>query len=61
MNIFRTLRILSTLIMALLSFDLTLGQGANLPVPPNTKLSLELLSPISTATSKEDDRFSCKV
>jgi hypothetical protein len=30
-------------------------------VPPDTKLSLQLLSPISTATNKKGDKFSCKV
>src|SRR5215217_117401 len=30
-------------------------------IPPKTKLSLQLLSPISTATSKKGDKFSCKV
>jgi hypothetical protein len=36
-------------------------EGAPLPVPPNTKVSLLLLSTISTATSKKGDKFSCKV
>jgi len=35
--------------------------GADLPVPVNTKFSLQLLSTISTATSKKGDKFSCKV
>jgi hypothetical protein len=61
MKIFKTLQILSAFTLALLCFPLTFGQGANLPVPPNTKMSLELLSPISTASSKKDDKFSCKV
>ncbi len=30
-------------------------------VPPDTKLSLQLLSPISTATNQKGDKFSCKV
>lgn len=30
-------------------------------VPADTKLSLQLLSPISTATNKKGDKFSCKV
>jgi hypothetical protein len=30
-------------------------------VPSDTKLSLQLLSPISTATNKKGDKFSCKV
>ena len=32
-----------------------------LPPPPDTKMSLKLLSPISTATAKKGDKFSCKV
>lgn len=32
-----------------------------LPPPPDTKMSLQLLSPISTATAKKGDKFSCKV
>ena len=34
---------------------------AKLPPPPNTKMSLQLLSPINTATSHKGDKFSCKV
>lgn len=34
---------------------------AELPPPPNLKMSLQLLSPINTATSKKGDKFSCKV
>jgi len=30
-------------------------------IPPNTQLSLQLLSPISTATSQKDDKFTCKI
>jgi hypothetical protein len=30
-------------------------------VPPDTKLSLQLLSPISTASNEKGDKFSCKV
>lgn len=30
-------------------------------VPPDTKLSLQLLSPISTATNQKGDKFSCRV
>jgi hypothetical protein len=35
--------------------------GATLPVRAGTKMSLELLSPIDTATSKKGDKFSCRV
>jgi outer membrane lipoprotein SlyB len=47
--------------MALMCLETAFGQEADLPVRPNTKLSLELLSPISTASSKKDDKFSCRV
>jgi hypothetical protein len=30
-------------------------------IPPKTKVSLQLLSSISTATSKQGDKFSCKI
>lgn len=30
-------------------------------IPANTKVSIELLSPISTATGKKGDKFTCKV
>ncbi len=42
----------------------SLGYGqhdAELPIPANLKLSLQLLSPISTATNKKGDKFSCKI
>ena len=32
-----------------------------LPPPPDLKMTLELLSPISTSTAKKGDKFSCKV
>src|SRR5438128_8857160 len=35
--------------------------GPDLPVPANLKLSVELLSPISTTTNKKGDKFSCKI
>jgi hypothetical protein len=41
-----------------------IGYGYDNPqmlVPPDTKLSLQLLSPISTATNQKGDKFSCKV
>lgn len=56
------------LTMLLISFSIlssSRSAGANdnpeMLVPPNTKLSLQLLSPISTATNKKGDKFSCKV
>ena len=30
-------------------------------IPANTKVSIELLSPVSTQTARKDDKFSCKV
>jgi hypothetical protein len=42
--------------------SLTLGfDGAVLPIPAGTKVSMELLSPISTSTSKKGDKFSCRI
>jgi len=35
--------------------------GPELPIPPNLKLSVELLSPLSTATNKKGDKFTCKI
>lgn len=61
MRISKLLRILLALMLAANCFDIAYSQDAELPVQPNTKLSLELLSPISTATSKKDDKFSCKI
>jgi hypothetical protein len=34
---------------------------SELPPRPDTKMSLQLLSPINTSTSKKGDKFSCKV
>lgn len=34
---------------------------AELLIPANTKVSIELLSPISTQTGRKGDRFSCKI
>jgi outer membrane lipoprotein SlyB len=36
-------------------------QQPELLIPAKTKVSLQLLSPVSTATSKKDDKFNCKV
>lgn len=57
----RTFGTILALMLAVIFCDITYGQEPDLPVAPNTKLSLELLSPISTATSKKGDKFSCKV
>ncbi|HWP54015.1 MAG TPA: hypothetical protein VN476_07745 [Pyrinomonadaceae bacterium] len=60
MKNFRVLLVLAMLFLTCsrvtLAFD-----GQELPVPTDYKLSLELLSPLSTATSKKGDKFSCKV
>jgi hypothetical protein len=50
------------LFVALFSPSLVYGvDGPELPIPPNLKLSVELLSPVSTATNKKGDKFSCKI
>ena len=61
MKISRSFGIVLVTMMALMCFETAFGQEGDLPVRPNTKLSLELLSPISTASSKKDDKFSCRV
>jgi hypothetical protein len=51
----------------ILSMPLVLPFTANgvdepqLPIQPNTKLSVQLLSTLSTATNKKGDKFSCKI
>lgn len=37
------------------------AQASNFPPPANLKMSLQLLSPIDTATGQKGDKFSCKV
>lgn len=57
----------SHLLNALLAASLLISpltchaDNAKLPPPPDLKMSLQLLSPISTATSQKGDKFSCKV
>lgn len=54
--------ILKLVLFVLVSF--TVANGFDQPellIPANTKLSLQLLSPVSTATSKKGDKFSCKI
>jgi len=48
-------------ILLLVTLDTYAADGPELPIPSGTKLSLQLLSPISTASSKKGDKFSCKV
>jgi hypothetical protein len=59
---YSTSRILKLMVFVLTS--LTVANGFNqtdVLIPANTKVSLQLLSPISTAASKKGDKFSCKV
>jgi hypothetical protein len=57
-----SMQILLLVVLLLMSTDVAQGIDDNDPViPANTKMSLQLLSPISTATSQKGDKFSCKV
>ena len=50
------------IVFVLASF--TVANAFNQPellIPANTKISLQLLSPVSTATSKKGDKFNCKI
>lgn len=54
--------ILKLTVFVLVTF--TVAHGFDQPellIPANTKVSLQLLSPVSTATSKKGDKFNCKV
>ena len=43
-------------------YDFSFGSTqAELLMPADTKVSIELLSPISTASGKKGDKFSCKI
>jgi len=58
----RSNRILVSVAIVLFSFNAARAfDGSELLIPAGTRLSLQLLSPISTATSKKGDTFSCKV
>lgn len=51
-------------LVVLLFGSFTVANGFNQSeflIPAQTKLSLQLLSPVSTATSKKGDKFNCKV
>ena len=62
MKISRQIIMIFTLLVALFLPSLVCGaDGPELPIPPNLKLSVELLSPLSTATNKKGDKFSCKI
>ncbi len=54
--------ILKLVVFVFVSFTVANGfNQSQLLIPVKTKVSLQLLSPISTATSKKGDKFSCKV
>ena len=62
MKIYRQTLMIFTLFVALFLPSLVYGvDGPELPIPPNLKLSVELLSQLSTATNKKGDKFSCKI
>jgi len=62
MKISRRTLMIFTLFVAHFLPSLVYGaDGPELPIPPNLKLSVELLSPLSTATNKKGDKFSCKI
>jgi outer membrane lipoprotein SlyB len=54
--------LLKLALVVFVSFTVAHGfDQSELLIPANTKLSLQLLSPVSTATSKKGDKFSCKI
>jgi len=54
--------IFKLILFALVSFTTATGfDEPELLIPAKTKLSLQLLSPVSTATSKKGDKFNCKI
>lgn len=54
--------ILKLVVLLFVSFTIANGfQQSQLLIPAKTKVSLQLLSPVSTATSKKGDKFTCKV
>jgi hypothetical protein len=56
------LGMLTLFILVILHCQIGYGfDGPELPIPAGTKLSLQLLSGISTTSSKKGDKFSCKV
>lgn len=51
-------------LILLVTVTFTVAHGFDQPellIPANTKVSLQLLSPVSTATSKKGDKFNCKM
>jgi outer membrane lipoprotein SlyB len=54
--------ILKLVMFLFVSFTVANGfDESELLIPANTKVSLQLLSPVSTATSKKGDKFNCKI
>ena len=53
--------LLSAVLLLMFSGVAQAGNDGEQLIPPKTKISLQLLSPISTASSKQGDKFSCKV
>src|ERR1051325_3802347 len=54
--------ILKLFVFLVVSFTVANGfDQPDLLIPANTKVSLQLLSPVSTATSKKGDKFNCKI
>lgn len=54
--------ILQLIVFVLVSFTAANGfDEVELLIPAKTKISLQLLSPVSTATSKKGDKFNCKI
>jgi outer membrane lipoprotein SlyB len=56
----RQLLIVVLILIGLLSVS-AVAQEADVLIPANTKVSVQLLSPISTATAKPNDKFTCRV
>jgi outer membrane lipoprotein SlyB len=52
--------ILSVVLFVLVSISVANGYQSEL-IPPNSMVSLQLLSPVSTATSKKGDKFNFKI
>jgi outer membrane lipoprotein SlyB len=54
--------ILKLAILVLVSFSVVrAADEPELLIPASTKISLQLLSPVSTSTSKKGDKYSCKI
>ena len=54
--------IIQLIVFLLVSFTAANGfDEVEMLIPAKTKISLQLLSPVSTATSKKGDKFNCKI